>query len=233
MTERVDRSGVARRSFLTRLSAVLGGVGTGLAVGSATASAQAARDGFAPARHTEDDWLDQVPGRHRVVFDTTAAQGFGEAIVFVNNFLTAAKTGYGLTDADSAVVLVARHSSTPFAYNDAMWAKYGAHLAVRTGLNDPKTHQPPTVNLFNTAAPDLPHRGITIDSLIARGVRLAVCQMATRFFAGQIAQATGGKEDAVFAELGANLVGQARFVAAGIVAVNRAQERGYTLTTVV
>jgi hypothetical protein len=36
----------------------------------------------------------------------------------------------------------------------------------------------------------------------------------------------------VFNELTANLVGNAHLVAAGIVAVNRAQERGYTLATV-
>ena len=24
-----------------------------------------------PERHTQDDWLDQIPGKHRLVFDTT------------------------------------------------------------------------------------------------------------------------------------------------------------------
>jgi hypothetical protein len=57
--------------------------------------------------------------------------------------------------------------------------------------------------------------------------------MATRFFAGQLAQATGGNADAVYTEIAVNLVGNAHLVAAGIVAVNRAQERGYTLATAV
>jgi intracellular sulfur oxidation DsrE/DsrF family protein len=43
-----------------------------------------------------------------------------------------------------------------------------------------------------------------------------------------IAQATGGQADSIFKELAANLVPNARIVPAGIVAVNRAQERGYT-----
>ncbi len=46
-----------------------------------------------------------------------------------------------------------------------------------------------------------------------------------------IARSTGGNTDAALAELSANLIGNARFVSAGIVAVNRAQERGYSLAT--
>ena len=40
-----------------------------------------------------------------------------------------------------------------------------------------------------------------------------------------------GTPDAIFAELSANLVANAHLAPAGIVAVNRAQERGYTLAT--
>jgi len=45
-----------------------------------------------------------------------------------------------------------------------------------------------------------------------------------------IANATGGKADDVYNEIAANLIGQARFVPAGIIAVNRAQEYGYSIT---
>jgi intracellular sulfur oxidation DsrE/DsrF family protein len=46
-----------------------------------------------------------------------------------------------------------------------------------------------------------------------------------------IARAAGGDTDAVFAEMTANLVSNARMVPAGIVAVSRAQERGYSLVS--
>ena len=216
-----------RRSFLSRLTAGLGVTGLALAPGVATGQTA---PGFRAARHKEDDWLDTLGTKHRFVFDTTATPGFLDAMLFANNFLTANQTGYGLTDADSGVVIVARHFSTAFAYNDAMWAKYGARLAERATPPDfaPKT---PVKNPFNTTGADLPTRGITVQSLAGRGVHFAVCGMATRFAAGQIAQATGGNADAVFAELSANLVPNAHVMAAGIVAVNRAQERGYTLAT--
>ncbi len=42
---------------------------------------------------------------------------------------------------------------------------------------------------------------------------------------------TGGNTDTIYDELVVNIVGNARMVPAGIVAVNRAQERGYTLVS--
>ena len=51
--------------------------------------------------------------------------------------------------------------------------------------------------------------------------------MATRRLAGLAAKATGGTTDAVVEELGKNLVRNAHLTPAGIVAVGRAQERGF------
>jgi hypothetical protein len=218
---------VARRSFLSRLATGAGLVG----VSWLSAQAPASRD-FQPSRHTQDDWLEQLPGKHRMVFDTISAPGLANALLFANNFYTANQSGYGLANADIAIVIIVRHSSTPFGYNDAMWAKYGAPLGKRAAFDDPKTKQPPVINVYNSADYGglLTNRGNTIDSLTKRGLHLAVCPMATRGFAGGVAEATGGKTDAIYEELVANILGNAHMVPAGIVTVNRAQERGYTLT---
>jgi intracellular sulfur oxidation DsrE/DsrF family protein len=135
-----------------------------------------------------------------------------------------------LQNSDLAVVIVARHNSTPFAFNDAMWAKYGATIAQRANFTDPKTKQAPTANLYNASdyGPALANRGTTLDSLLKRGVQLAVCKIATRGYAGAIATAVGGNTDSIYNELTANLVSNSHMVPAGIVAVNRAQERGYS-----
>src|SRR5678815_5678616 len=77
-----------------------------------------------PVRHAQDDWLDQVPGGHRFIIDSTTASGLGSALLFANNFFVANQQGYGLGNADAAVVIVLRHNSTGFAFSDAMWAKY-------------------------------------------------------------------------------------------------------------
>ncbi len=226
----------ARRSFLSKLGVSV--TAGGAALGTGIASAQTPPNGeggrWQPARHAQDDWLDQIPGKHRFVLDTTTPQGFGDALAFLNNYFNTNQSGYGLQDGDLAVVLVARHLSTLFAYNDSIWAKYGVTITQRTNFNDPKTKQPPTINLYNSSAYGvaLTNRGNTLDSLLKRGLHLAVCDVSTRGNAGAIATATGGTTEAIYKELVANLVSRnAHIVPAGIVAVNRAQERGYSLAT--
>jgi hypothetical protein len=229
-----SRSSFQRRSFLTKLGAGMTVAGTGFTAGLSPAGAQTAPAAFRPARHAQDDWMDALPGGHRLVIDTTTPNGFAEGIAFAGNFLTASASGYKLADRDSAVIIVARHFATAYAYTDAIWAKYGKGLPAPTVMNDPKTGQRPTFNLFNVTAAgyeNLPNRGTTINSVVQRGVHIAVCQMATGFFAGILAQAVGGTQDAVYNEIVGHLVGNTHMVSAGIVAVNRAQERGYTLAS--
>lgn len=230
-----DASRLARRSFLSRAAAGLTAFGAAFAASGTTARAQSAVPGarWQPARHAEDDWLDERPGLHRFFFDTVTATGFGEAIRFSNTYFNANKSGYDLEDGSLAVVICARHHSTAFAYTDAMWAKYGVALAERARFNDPKTGKPPGVNVYQASGYEtlLGNNGITLDSMLKRGVHLAVCRLATRACAATIARQTGGKPDDIYQELVSNLVANAHIVPAGIVAVSRAQERGYALAT--
>jgi intracellular sulfur oxidation DsrE/DsrF family protein len=71
-----------------------------------------------------------------------------------------------------------------------------------------------------------------IPAVIKRGARTAVRALATRAAASLIAQKTGGKVDDVYKELTEHLVPNSHMVPAGIVAVNRAQERGYSFAYV-
>lgn len=215
-----------RRSFFSRLTAGVAAFG----IGATTVPVQAAGTSFQPARHPEDDWLDGIPGKHRFFLDATSPRGAGQAIVYTTNFLTASKSGYNLDDADSAIVLCLRHEATPFAFTDAMWAKYGGPIGARLGFNDPKTTKAPVINVYGTAGygDALPNRNITLGTLAGRGVHFAVCGVATRLFATAVAAANGGSADAIYKELTANLITNAHLTAAGVVAVNRAQERGYS-----
>lgn len=219
-----------RRSFLSRVAAGAAAFG-GVLLGSRSSSAQSTGGAaWRPGRHAQDDWLDQIPGSHRFVIDTTSPSGFGSALLFANNFFVANQSGYGLGNADAAVVIVARHNSTPFAYNEAIWSKYGSALAEASSFEDPKTKTRPTTNLFNASSygTSLSNFGVTVDALIARGVHFAVCAMATRRLAGVVATSVKGNADDIYKELTSNLVRNSHLAAAGVVAVNRAQERGYT-----
>ena len=67
----------------------------------------------------------------------------------------------------------------------------------------------------------------SLPDLAGKGVRFAVCGLATKAIAGMIAGKTGNA-DAIEAEFKANLVPGALIVPAGISALNRAQEHGYS-----
>ena len=216
-----------RRSFV----AGLGSAAAAFAVGSGTTSAQTPAGRFTPARHQQDAWLDAIAGKHRTFIDAATPRGAGEAALYANNLYESNKTGYSLPEKDVVVVACYRHFATPFAYNDAMWKKYGKQISMMIEFTDPKTKAVPPTNLLNSSAYGLAmsNLGNTIDSVVKRGTRFAVCDMATHFFAGQIAMATKGNADAVYKELVANLIPNSHMVAAGVVAVNRAQEYGFSL----
>lgn len=226
----------ARRSFLSRLAAGAGAFGAAFAGSTASAQPASMPPGrFVPARHAEDDWLDQTTASHRFFIDTMTADACGQALFFARNVFVANASGYNLTDADVAQVICLRHASAAFAFTDAMWAKYSDALSVRTGnFLDPKTKQPPTANVYLASGygEALRNVNVTIEQLAKRGVRFAVCGLSTRATAQLIAQKTGATVEAVLKELSANLVPNARIVPAGIVAVSRAQERGYTFAYV-
>jgi len=228
---------LVRRSFLSRFgwgATAFGATALGAVIPAEAQSPAAATGSWQPARHAEDDWFDQPAAKHRFFFDTSTADGFGSALLFANNYFTANRSGYNLTDADLALVICARHQSTQFAFTDDMWAKYSAPFADRSKFTDPNTKKPATVNVYRASGYGavLPSMGTTLDAVIRRGVRFAVCQMATRATAGAIARSTGGNADDIYKELTEHLIPNAHLVPAGIVAVNRAQERGYSLASV-
>lgn len=209
-----------RRSFLTRFNLGATAIAAMVLGGRAAAQTKAASPTrWEPTRHEQDNWMDELPGKHRIVFDTVTNDAMGEALLFANNFLLANRNTYGLQNSDMAVIIVARHLSTSFGFNDAMWAKYGAQLASGAGINTPSKTNPRLAG------------GFGIDALARQGAQFAVCTMATTRLANSIAQATGTGVEAITSELNANTIPNARMVSAGIVAINRAQERGYTLVT--
>ena len=216
-----------RRAFLSQL-----GVGAGVgAVGAAVAGvpAMATDTANAPwqaARHPQDDWYDKIPGVHRFLFDSASADGMGWALQFATNYYTANQQAYGLKDSDLAVIIVARHKATSFAYNDSIWAKYGKQISEQAEYTDPKTKEPPKINIYGPAG-ETAQAG-KMEALIKKGAQFAVCATSSRGIATRIAKANNLDVDAVFKEITANLIANSHLVPAGILAVNRAQEHGYS-----
>ncbi len=217
-----------RRSFAAAVGAAFA-----VALGSGMANAQGRAASFQAARHPQDAWLDALPGKHRTVIDASTVAGAGAAMLYAYNLYAANKSDYSLPERDVAVVVCLRHSGTAFGFNDAMWGKYGKTMNATVQLVDPNTKESPKTNLFYSVdyGLALTNLGVTIESLVKLGTRFAVCGMATRGLAGSIAAETGSDVDTVYKELIANTIPNSRMVSAGVLAVNRAQEYGYTLLT--
>lgn len=209
-----------RRALVAGLGATL----AALTTGARPLRAQSASSrGFSPARHDADRWMDELRGQHRVFVDSASTQGGEDAVLFASNLFNVNEAAYGIKPADLAIVVCFRHQSTPYGYNEAMWAKYGLYFSQRLELAKPATANPLSPGGSGNEG------ARTLGTLIAKGAQIAVCAQATRAMAGRIAAATGASPEAIFKELTANPVPNGRFVAAGVVAATRAQEYGYSL----
>ena len=217
----------SRRSLMLGVGSAV--VAVGLGARSAEAQTSAA---FRPSRHPEDAWLDQRPGKHRIFIDAATANGAGEAILFANNLYNSHKAAYtDGGDADLAMVVCLRHFATPFAFTDAVWAKYGKGMSAMVNFTDPKTKEAPSTNLYNSPAYglSLPTLGNTIDAVTKRGAYFAVCDTATHFLSAQLAGMMKVSADEIYKDLSTNLIPNSRLVSAGVMAVTRSQEHGYSL----
>lgn len=207
----------ARRSLVTGLSASLGAL-----VFGSKAAAQTTPGAFQPARHAQDEWLDKLPGKHRVFIDSASPSGAADGMQYANNLFSANESGYGVGEGDLAMVLCLRHQSAVFAFTDVIWSKHGKALADSVAYTDPRTKEAPLANPYTAAPRD------TLGRLAKRGVQFAVCNLSTlrlsRLLAG-----TGGDAEAMYKLLVANGIANSRFVPAGVVALTRAQEYGYSL----
>ncbi len=220
----MERRRAGRRSLVKGMGAAAAAVAlAGTRAGAQQAAPPAAPlSAFTPARHAQDEWLDAVPGKHRVIIDVTSAAGVPEAMGFANNLQTGNKSAYGLEESDLAIIVCLRHSATLFAFTDALWAKYGKAMADVVKYSDPKATEPPKVNPYNA-----PPRN-SLDSAAKRKVQFMVCDTASHRYARFLAGPDGNAE-AVYKEMAANMIPSSRFVAAGVIGVTRAQEYGYSV----
>jgi hypothetical protein len=207
---------------------VLGGMATlgavvGLAEATGSAQAVAAEEG-AKAGTDFTKWLDSIGGKQRQLFDMPEPnEGFGLIWSFV--FLLTGPEAYALPEKDLSVAIVLRHNAIPIALNDELWSKYG--LGEFFKITDPATKAPATRNFFVNSKPgDLFVPDASLDKLIARGVRVAACNMAITVYTGLLAKQKNLPAEQVRKDWLAGLVPGVQVAPSGVVAINGAQSRG-------
>src|SRR4030095_5678471 len=128
-----------RRNFMGRT------IGAAAAAGLSVAGTRVA----AAQESGADDWIKEVKGTHRCLFDFPQHKnGFPllHILNYINTYSQAYKTGAGQVGAVGTFYAVGRQSSIPLAFNDSIWAKYelGAYLGLKDASGAAYTR-----NVFN------------------------------------------------------------------------------------
>lgn len=198
-----------RRTFLSRLVTVGAALGFAAPRSADALEPPTALDVLPPAA-TDDPWISRLKGKHRVVFHSHLASD-GIALRWAQTFLDTQKSAYGLTDADSSVVVGLNGRAIGLLFNDAIWGKYPIG----------ETLQMPGARNANAAL---------VAQLVARGVIILACNNSIRAsgqrFLPEAQRGDAALRTAFSDEARANLLPGIEVVPAMIVTLQQAQDRG-------
>lgn len=214
-----SRVAPARRSFIATVAAAAAAVG----LSKPAPATAAAESGGGTSFQT---WLESIHGKYRQVYDATAPNN-GYALAWSHVYLTTGVEGYDVPESDLGVVVVLRLTAVPLALQSNVWEKY--KLGEFYKINDPGTKAPALRNPYAFIKPgDLPFPEAALDQLIARGVRVAVCNTAIHFQSMRIAKEAGVAHEVVKGDFLAAVIPGVQVVPSGVLAINGAQRKGCT-----
>jgi hypothetical protein len=222
-----------RRDFLRGM---LGVVAAGVPLAGVTVAA--AQEGG------HDDWIKEVKGTHRCLFDFPQ-HNFGMPLLhilnYINTYSAAYKTAAGQVGAAGTFYSGGPKSSIPLGFNDAIWEKY--QLGKYMNLND-AAGRPYTRNVFNrpttddlhlvmqaigaplisALAPAVPALGI--ENLQKIGAKFVLCANALGIWCLELEARGKGRAADIENDLRANLLPGVTIVPAMVIAIERAQDAG-------
>jgi len=222
-----------RRGFLGRIL----GTAAALTAASGEQRAEAQPGG-------SDDWIKNVKGTHRCLFDFPQHKN-GLPLLHILNYLNtyseAYKTTPGQVGAVGTFYGIGGQSSIPLAFNDAMWAKYdlGAYTGLKDGSGKPHTRNvlnkptPADLNLVMEVvqSPPIPMLAgvlpaLGIESLQKMGTTFLLCANAFGGWCAELEARGKGKMADIQAELKANMLPGVTIVPAMVIAIEAAQGAG-------
>jgi hypothetical protein len=222
-----------RRGFLGRIL----GTAAALTAASGEQRAEAQPGG-------SDDWIKNVKGTHRCLFDFPQHKN-GLPLLHILNYLNtyseAYKTTPGQVGAVGTFYGIGGQSSIPLAFNDAMWAKYdlGAYTGLKDGSGKPHTRNvlnkptPADLNLLMEVvqSPPIPMLAgvlpaLGIESLQKMGTTFLLCANAFGGWCAELEARGKGKMADIQAELKANMLPGVTIVPAMVIAIEAAQGAG-------
>ena len=222
-----------RRSFLGQVFGAAAVAGLSMS-GSRAAAAEAG----------PDEWIQEVKGTHRCLFDFPQHKnGFPllHILNYLNTYATAYKSTPGQVGAVGTLYSAGSQASIPLGFNDVIWDKY--KLGAYTGLKD-ADGKPYTRNVFHRPtekdlhllmqaidSPMIPALagavpGIGIESLQKMGTKFIMCANALGIWCLELEARGKGKSADIEKDLRANLLPGVTIVPAMVIAIDKAQEAG-------
>jgi intracellular sulfur oxidation DsrE/DsrF family protein len=218
-------------------------------LGSALAAAAAATLPFKTLRARTpasqqagpDDWLNEVQGEHRCLFDFNEHKN-GVPLLHMLNYLTTYSAAYGTQAGQvGAVGTLYGFSSIAMGFDDEAWEMY--RLGELVGVND-ADGRPYTRNVFHrptTADGHVLAQGmgiepreafneamvaIGIENLQKMGTKFLMCNNALNAWSGEIALQRQGDAGEINETLRAHLLPGVTIVPAMVIAIEKAQREG-------
>lgn len=208
-----DTSPHSRRAFVSALS-WLAGVATAIVPTTARAGQTPAPGGF------DLRWLDDLKGRHMLVFDMADTDPAGQPppLRLPRNYMDGFRDVYRQAFPDVRTLVGISGRAFPVNASDRLWKKYG--LGERSKIIDPATKLPAERNIY------LDDPSLGVKALQARGTIFWQCAIALDGIAGQLAAAHQLPVAEVRADLAAGLNPGVRIVPGHVMALGLVQERG-------
>ena len=191
-----------------------------------------------------DDWIKEVRGSHRCLFDFPQHKnGFPllHILNYLNTYAAAYKAGPGQVGAVGTLYSVGGQASLPLAFNDGIWAKYelGAYMGLKDAAGKAYTrnvfNRPTTKDLHLLMraidSPMIPALadampGLGIESLQKMGTKFILCANALGIWCLELEARGKGQAQDLEKELRANLLPGVTIVPAMVIAIEKAQEAG-------
>ena len=224
MTDFNNDQPTQRRGFLGRL---LGGAAAVTLLG-ATPKSLMADDGAGPG----DDWMKELKGKHRTVFDMSS-HGNGKPLTQAKNYLDAWRDAFSTPESDVNLVIGVHGNAIPVVLTDALWTRF--KIGEQYEVTDGATKAPGVRNVFSTAsatAGGLVTPEQSVEGLQKRGVRFLVCNNTIAGATKKLSAAGFGTPDEVRAAIVGGLLPGVITVPAMVVALTQLQELGVKYTKI-
>jgi intracellular sulfur oxidation DsrE/DsrF family protein len=232
MTRIIDdvQTPTARRGFLGRL---LGGTAAftllGATPGRLLASEEPAqRDDIAPG----DDWMRELTGKHRTVFDMSAHRD-GKPLTQAKNYLDGWRDAFKVPERDVNLVIGVHGDAIPVVLTDATWSRF--KIGEQYAVTDRGTESAAVRNVFsasNAVAGGLVTPEQSVEGLQKRGVRFVICMNTIAGATKKLSAAGLGGADEIHGALLAGLLPGVMTVPAMVVALTQLQEHGLKYTKI-